>query len=173
LLKEIGDSENQSGNQLLEKDRTTLALALFVILVGAIASLSIWIRLLAAAFSVFLLFWGRDSEGTEAMVSRIPIAGPFLLRGLHQLDLIISPRDQDYEEHLREVITAYGPRYRQSLRKLLQTRLASQIPDGHWLKFSKDGLVEHPHSGPGPIKTELRDPIRRILQSLDDRDLDA
>jgi hypothetical protein len=157
----------------LEKDRTTLALALFVILVGAIASLSIWIRLLAAAFAVFLVFWGRDSERTEAAVSRIPIAGPFLIKGLHQLDLIISPRDQDYEEHLREVITAYSPRYRQSLRKLLQTRLASQIPDSHWLKFSKDGLVEHLHSGPGPIKTDLRDPIRRILRELGEPDLEA
>ena len=128
---------------------------------------------LAWVFALFIFFWGRHSERTEAAVSRIPMAGPFLVKGLHQLDLIISPRDQDYEQHLREVITAYSPRYRQSLRKLLQTRLASQIPDGHWLKFSKDGLVEHLHSGPGPIKTDLRDPIRRILRELGEPDLEA
>jgi hypothetical protein len=150
----------------MEKDRTTLALALFVILVGAIASLSIWIRLLAAAFAVFLVFWGRDSERTEAMVSRIPTAGPFLVRALHQLDLIISPRDQEYENHLRNVITAYDPQQRKSLRRLWGTRAYKSIPSDHWDRFNQDGLVEYTHGAPGPIKPELGDPIRRILKDL-------
>jgi hypothetical protein len=156
-----------------EKDRTTFGLALVLVLVGAIAPLSIWIRVFAWAFAVFLLVGGRDSERTEAAVGRIPIAGEFLVRALHQLDLMISPRDREYESHLRKVVTAYGPRYRESLRKLLQTRLASQIPEGHWLKFRKDGLVDHPSAGPGPIKPELRDPIKRILRDLDELDLDG
>jgi hypothetical protein len=155
------------------KEISTFGLALVLVLIGVIASASTWIMVFAWAFALFILVWGRDSARTEAMVNRIPVAGEFLARGLHQLDSIISPRDQDYEEHLREVITAYSPRYRQSLRKLLQTRLASQIPDSHWLKFSKDGLVEHPHSGPGPIKTDLRDPIRRILRELGEPDIEA
>jgi hypothetical protein len=163
----------ESGNQLLEKDRTTLALALFMILVGAIASLSIWIRMLAALFAVFLVYWGRDSETTEAAVSSIPVAGPFLIRGLHQLDLIISPRDQVYEDRVRKTVAEYDRPLMDSLRRVLETRNAFRIPDDHCTRFRLDGLIEYSHGAPGPIKPELRDPIRRILRELGERDLEA
>lgn len=112
------------------RELTTFGLALVLVLIGALASASTWFMAFAWAFALFILFWGRDSERTEAMVSRIPGCGQFLVRVLHQLDLIISPRDQEYENHLRKVVTAYDPHYRQSLRKLLETRLPSQITRG-------------------------------------------
>ena len=101
----------------MQKDRTTLALAILVVLLGAIAPESFWIRVLASAFAVFLIFWGRDSERTEAWVSRLPVGGQLLTKWLHQLDLIVSPRDQDYEEHVRRVISGYDAKQRKFLRR--------------------------------------------------------
>lgn len=113
-----------------------------------------------------LIFWGRDSERTEAFIGSLS-GGKFLLRVLHQLDLIISPRDIDYELHLRKLIAGYEPQYRRSLRELSDTRAGAQINGVHWQKFKTDGLIDHPSGGPGPIKPELRDMIRRILRDLD------
>ena len=114
----------------MQKDRITLALAILVVLLGAIAPESFWIKVLASAFAVFLIFWGRDSERTEAWVSRLPVGGQLLTKWLHQLDLIVSPRDQDYEEHLRRVISGYDAKQRKFLRRLLDTRAYRSIPIG-------------------------------------------
>ena len=157
----------------MQKDRTTLALAILVVLLGAIAPESFWIRVLASAFAVFLIFWGRDSERTEAWVSRLPVGGQLLTKWLHQLDLIVSPRDQDYEEHLRRVISGYDAKQRKFLRRLLDTRAYRSIPIGEWERFNKDNLVEYTHGAPGPIKPEFRDPISRILGELDVQDSDS
>ena len=157
----------------MQKDRITLALAILVVLLGAIAPESFWISVLASAFAVFLIFWGRDSERTEAWVSRLPVGGQLLTKWLHQLDLIVSPRDQDYEEHLRRVISGYDAKQRKFLRRLLDTRAYRSIPIGEWERFNKDNLVVYTHGAPGPIKPEFRDPISRILGELDVQDSDS
>jgi hypothetical protein len=75
-----------------ERDRITLGLALLVILMGVVAPMSMSISIPTFAFAVFLLFWGREGQRTETAIGRLP-GGQFMLRGLRQLDLIISPRD--------------------------------------------------------------------------------
>ena len=114
-----------------------------------------------------------NSERTEAWVSRLPVGGQLLTKWLHQLDLIVSPRDQDYEEHLRRVISGYDAKQRKFLRRLLDTRAYRSIPIGEWERFNKDNLVGYTHGAPGPIKPEFRDPISRILGELDVQDSDS
>jgi hypothetical protein len=47
---------------------------------------------------------------------------------------------------------------------LLKTRNARSIADQSWQKFKNDELVEHPFSGPGGIKLELRESVDRALR---------
>ena len=52
-----------------ERDKSTLGLALFVSAFGALAAVIPWIIIPVLLTSVFLLEWGRDSQGTEKAIS--------------------------------------------------------------------------------------------------------
>jgi hypothetical protein len=88
-----------------------------------------------------------------------------ILKGLDQVDMILIPRDRDAEEHLRAIVGRYDAGRRASLKQLIITRNAG--PAGSdWIVFNQDGLVISTFSGPGPVKEEFRDPIKRILKDL-------
>jgi hypothetical protein len=146
-----------------DQSKITVGIA---ILVAVLASRDFSFAILLIVFAVFLIVWGRDRQRTERFVADLP-GGQYLSKGLHQLDLVLSPRDQEFEEHLRKVIAAYPPVLRASLARLKETRDARSIDEAYWTQFNNDGLVDHPHSGPGPIKDNLRDIIGRILDQLD------
>ena len=149
----------------MAKARTTLGIALFVAALAVIGREYLWIFIPLLLVGLFLIVWGRQSRATEQFFGALP-GGCYVLKGLHQLDLIISPRDQAYERYLRTVIAGYPEIVRMSLIKLRTTRAATSIPDDHWRRFHHDGLVDHPHGGPGPIKEDLREIVGQILDDL-------
>jgi hypothetical protein len=149
----------------MAKSRITLGIALIVVALAAIGREYPWIVIPLVLVAVFLILWGRESRATEQFIAALP-GGRYILKGLHQVDLIISPRDQEYERHLRTLIAGYPEIVRISLVKLRTTRAATSIPESHWQQFRHDGLVDHPHSGPGPIKEDLREIVGRILDDL-------
>ncbi len=150
-----------------ERDRIAVGFTILAALLGALAVLVPWIILPAALLAVFLFFWGRKSQRTEEAVSRVPILGQALSRWLHQFDLIITPREEEYEQHLRQKIGAYEPQYRKSLRQLWETRAPLTISGVHWERFKTDGLVNWSHGTLGSIKTEIRGAVDRILRDLE------
>jgi hypothetical protein len=68
--------------------------------------------------------------------------GKYALKGLEQLDLIISPRDQEYEQHVRTIIGGYDHDLLKSLRELWRTKNSSHTPAEHLDRFTRDGLIE-------------------------------
>ena len=149
----------------MAKARITLGIALFVTALAVIGREYVWVFIPLLLVGMFLIVWGRGSRATERVIGALP-GGRYVLKGLRQFDLIISPRDQAYERYLRTVIAGYPEILRMSLATLRTTRTATSIPDTHWQQFRHDGLVDHPHSGPGPIKEDLREIIGQILDDL-------
>ena len=149
----------------MAKARITLGLAIFITALAVIGRAYPEIAIPLMLVAMFLIVWGRQPRTTESFIGGLP-AGKYIIKFLHQIDLVISPRDEKYEQHLRELISNYPPPVRASLILLRKTRTGTSIPEAHWQQFRHDGLVEHPHSGPGPIKEELREMIGRILDDL-------
>jgi len=148
-----------------ERDRITLALAIVIALLGPLASTMPWIIFPTGLLAVFLILWGRESQRTESAIGKVPNVGPFLLRGLHQLDSILSPRDEEFEQHPRKPIGSYDSKQRAKLYELWRTRNPASIANvPYWQRFNADGLVDH-HSGqPGAIKNDIREALGRILK---------
>jgi hypothetical protein len=149
----------------MTRARITLGLALLVPVLVMLAREIYWLVVPLTLFGMFLIVWGRAPSETERLVSQLP-GGKHLLKGLNQLDMILTPRDRDVEQHLREVIGRYDTRRRQALKTLLITQNAGLV-GSDWIVFNQDALVLHPHSGPGPIKDEFRESIKRILKELE------
>src|SRR6266567_7298735 len=147
------------------RDRITLGIALFVAGLAVIGPQFPWIEIPLWLFAVFLVLWGRAPRRTEAFIGHLP-GGEYVLKALEQLDLVLSPRDREYEQRIRAIIIAYTDDLRGSLRKLWHARNSSQIPAQHLNQFTVDGLIEYPHNGPGWIKLELRDTVNRVLDEL-------
>jgi len=147
------------------RDRTTLGIALVVAAVAVIGRAYPWIAVPLGLFAVFLIVWGREGRRTEAFIGRVP-GGSYMLKGLEQLDLILSPRDREYERHIRTVIGGYDVDQRKSLRDLWRTRSSSRTPSEHLNRFVADGFIEYPKDGPGWIKPDLRDIVARALDEL-------
>jgi hypothetical protein len=150
------------------RDRITLAIALVVVLVAMIGSyfplfaIPLWLS------AAFLFVWGREPRRTEAFIGRLP-GGGYILKALERLDLVLSIRDQEYDQQIRTIVTDYDNDLRQSLRILWRTRNTSRIMAAHLNQFTTDGLIQYPQLGPGSIKPELRDIIERALDELDVR----
>ena len=89
------------------KSRITFALALLFAVLAVIGGAYLWIAVPMTLFAIFLLVWGREGRRTEAVVGGLP-GGYYLLKVMRQLDLVLSPRDVAYEQHIRETITKYG-----------------------------------------------------------------
>ena len=58
-----------------------------------------WISILLIMLAVFFIAWGRNQRRMEAFVGRLP-AGPYLLKCLNHLDVIISPRGEQRGKRL-------------------------------------------------------------------------
>jgi hypothetical protein len=150
---------------MARRDRITLGLALAVTGVAVMGREFPWIAIPLEIFALFLIVWGREERRTEAFIGRLP-GGKYLLRALLQLDLILSPRDLAYEGQIQAIITGYEHELRESLRRLWRTRNPSDVPQQHWERFKRDGLVEHSFSGPGGVRAELREIVGRALDEL-------
>jgi hypothetical protein len=82
-----------------ERDRTTLGIGALLVAAAVIGKAYPLISVPLVGLAVFLIAWGRDQRRVESFVGRLP-AGRYLLNGLNQLDLIISPRDEQYAKKL-------------------------------------------------------------------------
>ena len=133
----------------------TLGIALVLAVLAVIGREFIWIALPLLLLAIFMIAWGREPRRTEEFVARLP-AGQHILKSLRQLDLVLSPRDLEQEEHFRRLLTSYGPLTRQNLRRFLITDDPRTLIYGEWEMFNRDRLVEHPHSGPGGVRPELK-----------------
>jgi hypothetical protein len=123
-----------------------------------------WLAVILTLFGLFLVVWGRLPTETERAITQLP-GGKSILKGLDQLDIILVPRDQALEKYLRERIESYDAQKRAALKNLLETRNPRRF-GAEWPTFLADGLVVGDFSGPGPIKEEFREPVKRILKSL-------
>jgi hypothetical protein len=83
----------------LERDRTTLGIALLLAAAAVIGRAYPLISVLLIMLAVFFIAWGRNQHRIEALVGRLP-AAPRLLKYLNQLDRIISPRDEQHAKKL-------------------------------------------------------------------------
>jgi hypothetical protein len=147
------------------RDRITLGIALVAAALAVIGRDYPWIAVPLTLFAMFLIVWGRAGQRTEEFVGRIP-GGNYLLKGLRQLDLVLSPRDLKLEQHLRTVISGYDAEKRAILRQFWVTRNPYSVPYSYWTEFNHDGLVEHTSFGPGPLKSEMHESIGRVLDEL-------
>jgi hypothetical protein len=147
------------------RERTTLGIGLIVAVLAMTAREYVWLHLFLAIFAVFLIVWGREPRRTESFIGGLPVGG-YLLKGLRQLDLVLSPHDLKLEQHVHAIVSKYSSLVRADLRRLLNTHNPASILDQSWRQFKGDGLVDHPHSGPGPIKEEMREAVARALDDL-------
>lgn len=123
-----------------------------------------WLSVLVILFGLFLIIWGRLPSETENFIARLP-GGETLSKGLDQLDTILVPRERDLEQHLREIIERYDASRRAALKQLIITRNAYLVGTD-WTVFNQDGLVVGTFNGPGPVRDEFREPIKRILRDF-------
>jgi hypothetical protein len=147
------------------RDRITFALVLLVMVLSVIGRAYPWIAIPITLFAVFLLVWGRDSRRTEAFIGRLP-GGAKLLETLEYLDFVLSPRDREYEQHIRTIIIGYDRDRQKFLRDLWRVRSSSGTPAEHLNRFVADGFIEYPKDGPGWIKPELREIVGRTLHEV-------
>ena len=114
-----------------ERDRTTLGIALLVAVAAVIGKAYPLISIPLTALAIFFIAWGRDQRRVEAFVGRL-VAGSYLLKCLHQLDLIISPRDDKSKQQKNEFINQIalllneGDSIRQTFLDIGDTELIKQ-----------------------------------------------
>jgi hypothetical protein len=144
--------------------RVTFGIALLFAVFAVIIREVHWLAAVLLFLGLFLIVWGRLPKETEEMIAQLP-GGKVILKGLDQVDMILVPRDYELEKYLRETIERYDDRMRAALRVLLNNRNPQRV-GAEWPTFKGDGLVTGDFSGPGPIKEEYRDSIKRILRDL-------
>ncbi len=149
---------------MIARVRITLGIALLLAVVTMIIREIHWLAVVLVFFGLFLVVWGRLPKETETTIAQLT-GGKIILKGLDQLDMILVPRDHELERYLRETIERYDNKMRAALKELLNTRNPYRVGT-EWETFKKDGLVVGEFSGPGPIKEEYRDSIKRILRDL-------
>lgn len=150
---------------MAQKARITLGIALFVAVAAMIGRAYLWIAIPLTLFAVFLILWGRESKKVEAAIGQMP-GGRYALVILEQLDLLLSPRDREYEQHVRSIIISYDRDQQKSLRDLWRTRSSSGTSGEHLNRFVADGFIEYPKDGPGWIKPDLREVVGRTLDEV-------
>jgi hypothetical protein len=79
------------------RDRITLAIALVVVSVAVISSYFPLVAIPLWLSAAFLFVWGREPRRTNAFIGRLP-GGGYILKALAQLDCVLSPRAQDYDQ---------------------------------------------------------------------------
>lgn len=150
---------------MASRDRTTLGIGLIVAMLAVSAREYIWLQFPLAILALFFIVWGRAPKGTEAFIGRLP-AGGFLLQGLAQIDLVLSPRDLELDKHIHGIVAKYTIETRAALRRLLNTRNPNSISDPFLSQFTGDGLIERHGNGHTPVKNELRESLARALDNL-------
>ena len=150
---------------MASRDRITLGMALAIVVVTVIVGQIPYISVPLALFAVFLIVWGRESRRTEALIRRLP-GGRYALKVLNQLDRVLSPRDREYDKHIKAVVADCDANMLQSLRILWRTRNTSRISPEYLHRFTEEGLIEYPPNGPGRLKPELQVFIGRLLDEL-------
>jgi hypothetical protein len=150
---------------MARKARITLGIALIVAALAVIGRAVPWISIPLILLAVFFIVWGKEQRGTESFIKRLPF-GIEIRKFLDAFDSVLTPRDRDYEQHVKTIVTGYDPEAQAALRKLYRTRNTNQIADHYRGRFVADGFIEYPKDGPGWIKPELRDVVARTLDDL-------
>lgn len=145
--------------------RITMGLALLVTAIAVIGRAIPVISVPLILFAVFLIIWGREPRATEVFIGGLPL-GNYILKGLGQIDSILTPRDREFDQYIKSIIKGYDANLLKSLRVLYLTRNARNISPVHWDQFNQDTLVDYPHAGPSAIKTDLRVIVGRTLDEL-------
>jgi hypothetical protein len=70
-------------------------------------------------------------------------------------------RNIEYEQHIRDTVANYDGEQRAALRTLLRTRNTNNDFSSALRPLTDHGLIEFPKDGPGSVKEELRDILRR------------
>ena len=86
--------------------RITLGIGLLLAVFAMIIREIHWLAVLLIFFGLFLVVWGRLPKETETTITQLP-GGRIILKGLDQLDMILVPRDNELEKHLRETIERF------------------------------------------------------------------
>jgi hypothetical protein len=73
-------------------NRTKLGVTVAVAVLAGLTSVSLSVLILV--LEAFLIAWGREPTRTEEFVGSLPY-GSSLLKGLAQLDFILSPRNSE------------------------------------------------------------------------------
>jgi hypothetical protein len=94
------------------------------------------IEIALESIAIFFIVWGMNSRGTEAFIGNLP-GGKYVLKILEQIDLLLSPRDLEYEQRIREVIIGYDNDLRKALHGLLKTRNPFDLTSQEWERFFK------------------------------------
>ena len=88
------------------KARITLGIALLVAALAVIGRAEPLISLLLISLAIFFIVWGKEQRKTESLVKGLPFGAHFL-KLLDMIDSVVTPRDREYEEHVKSVITQY------------------------------------------------------------------
>jgi hypothetical protein len=145
--------------------RVAVGITLTIAVLAVMARDYVLIEIALGSIAIFFIAWGKDSRGTEAIIGRLP-KGKYLLKFLEQIDSILSPRDREYDQHIREIIIGYRDDLRKALRLLWTTRNPYKITSQQWDQFFQDCLVDSPSNNRGEVKAELRDIVGRVLDEL-------
>jgi hypothetical protein len=153
--------------QEMERQRAKIALGntLVIAVLVVMARDFHFIEIAIVLVGLFFIVWGRDSHGTEAFIGRLR-GGKYVLKFLDQIDLILSPRDREYDQHIRGVILGYDNNLQKALRRLLKTRNPMDLTGQEWEQIHRDRLVDSPSNNRGPVKAELRYIVNRVLDEL-------
>jgi Mg2+/Co2+ transporter CorC len=124
----------------------------------------LFVEIALGLVAIFFIVWGIAPEDTESVISRL-IGRKYARKCLRNIDLIWSPRDRTYDEHIRTLIIGYNDDLQKALRKLMITRNPMDLTSQQWERFHADRLVDSNHNR-GPVKNELRDIIGWTLDDL-------
>ncbi|MFD0986765.1 hypothetical protein [Methyloligella solikamskensis] len=147
------------------RDRITLGLALLIAVVSAMAD-SWLIAGPLMTLAMFLIFWGRAPQHTEAVVSRLPF-GEVVRKGLTHLDQVISPSvsvpgDAERLQHVDDVWPELTEREKGTLKKIyLHGPIGSVPTTGDTLQRKR--LVNQVTGGV-VVRPEIRDRIGEKLK---------
>jgi hypothetical protein len=142
-----------------------MGITLTVTVLAVVARDYLLVEVALVSVAIFFIVWGMNSRRTEAFIGGL-LGGKYLLKFLEQIDLLLLPRDHEYEPHIRGVIIGYGNDLQKALRRLLKTRNPYDLTSQEWERLFRDCLVDSPFNNRGDVKAELRDIVGRVLDEL-------
>jgi hypothetical protein len=125
------------------RDKTTLGIALLVAVVAVIGNAYPWISIPLIVLAVLIIAWGRDQRGVESLAGSLP-AGKYILKGLHWLDSVISPFNEQRAK-LQDFYVAVEPIITRSLpADISETDFDTYVEEANtWATNCADWIAEN------------------------------